>query len=100
MICGPIFHCGSTLYVYAMLSRGGSIGMMREFKTQDFWPAVRDTGSTFALLLGVMASFLLKQLPSAEDRNHPLRRVFITPFGEDGPLFASVSAWMPGRSTT
>ena len=96
MICGPIFHCGSTLYVYAMLARGGSIGMMREFKTQDFWTAVRDTGSTFALLLGVMASFLLKQPPAPEDRNHPLRRVFITPFGEDGPLFAErfgVDAW-------
>lgn len=96
MICGPIFHCGSTLYVYAMLARGGSIGMMREFKTQDFWAAVRDTGSTFALLLGVMASFLLKQPESADDRHHPLRRVFITPFGEDGPLFAErfgVDAW-------
>ena len=96
MICGPIFHCGSTLYVYAMLARGGSIGMMREFKTQDFWSAVCDTGSTFALLLGVMASFLLKQPPSDDDQKHPLRRVFITPFGEDGPRFAErfgVDAW-------
>lgn len=96
MICGPIFHCGSTLYVYAMLARGLSIGMMREFKTGMFWQAVRDTGSTYCLLLGVMASFLLKQPPSADDKNHPLRRAFITPFGEDGPLFANrfgVDAW-------
>lgn len=96
MICGPIFHCGSTLYVYAMLARGLSIGMMREFKTKDFWPAVRETGSTYALLLGVMASFLIKEPPSAQDRDHPLRRAFITPFGEDGPLFAQrfgVEAW-------
>lgn len=96
MICGPIFHCGSTLYVYAMLARGLSIGMMREFKTQDFWPAVRDTGSTYALLLGVMASFLIKQPPTKQDRDHPLKRAFITPFGEDGPLFAErfgVEAW-------
>lgn len=96
MICGPIFHCGSTLFVYAMLARGLSIGMMREFKTQDFWPAVRDTGSTYALLLGVMASFLVKQPPHPQDRDHPLRRAFITPFGEDGPVFAQrfgVEAW-------
>lgn len=96
MICGPIFHCGSTLYVYAMLARGLSIGMMREFKTQDFWPAVRETGSTYALLLGVMASFLVKQPASPQDRDHPLRRAFITPFGEDGPVFAErfgVEAW-------
>ncbi|MFC0281411.1 AMP-binding protein [Falsigemmobacter intermedius] len=96
MICGPIFHCGSTLYVYAMLARGLSIGMTREFKTGTFWQAVRETGSTYCLLLGVMASFLLKQPPSSDDKNHPLRRAFITPFGEDGPLFAErfgVDAW-------
>lgn len=96
MICGPIFHCGSTLYVYAMLARGLSIGMMSEFKTDTFWQAVRETGSTYCLLLGVMASFLLKQPVHADDKNHPLRRAFITPFGEDGPLFAErfgVDAW-------
>ena len=96
MICGPIFHCGSTLYVNAMLARGLSIGMMREFKTDTFWQAVRETGSTYCLLLGVMAAFLLKAPVRPDDRDHPLRRAFITPFGEDGPLFAErfgVEAW-------
>lgn len=88
MICGPIFHCGSTLYVYAMLARGLSIGMMAEFKTDRFWDAVRETGSTYCLLLGVMASFLLKAPADPRDRDHPLRKVFIVPFGEDGPAFA------------
>jgi crotonobetaine/carnitine-CoA ligase len=88
MICGPIFHCGSTLYVYAMLARGLSIAMMAEFKTDQFWPAVRETGSTFGLLLGVMAAFLLKAPPAPDDRDHPLTHVFIVPFGEDGPAFA------------
>lgn len=89
LICGPIFHCGSTLYVYAMLARGLSIGMMRGFKTDEFWPAVRATGSTYALLLGVMASFLLKAPETPEDRDHPLTHVFIVPYGEDGPAFAT-----------
>lgn len=96
MICGPIFHCGSTLFVYAQLARGLSIAMMREFKTQTFWRAVRETGSTYCLLLGVMASFLLKQPLGESERDHPLRRAFITPFGEDGSLFATrfgVEAW-------
>ncbi|MBB3988263.1 crotonobetaine/carnitine-CoA ligase [Sagittula marina] len=96
LICGPVFHCGSTLYVNAMLARGLSIGMMREFKTDTFWQAVRETGSTYCLLLGVMAAFLLKAPASADDRDHSLRRAFITPFGEDGPLFAErfgVEAW-------
>lgn len=96
LICGPIFHVGSTLFVYAMLARGLSIGMVREFKTGTFWQAVRDTGSTYCLLLGVMASFLLKAPAVQGERDHPLRRVFITPFGEDGPQFAArfgVEAW-------
>lgn len=96
MICGPIFHCGSTLYVYAMLARGLSIAMMSDFKTDRFWPAIRDTGSTFALLLGVMAAFLLKAPARPDDRDHPLTHVFIVPFGEDGPAFATrfgVDVW-------
>src|SRR5690606_5232245 len=28
LIAGPIFHCGSTLYVYAMLAKGGTIAMI------------------------------------------------------------------------
>jgi len=87
MICGPIFHCGSTLYVYAMLACGGSIAMVPEFRTADFWDAIRDTGSTVVLLLGVMASFLLKQPPSPRDLDHPLKKVFIVPFGEEAPNF-------------
>lgn len=96
MICGPIFHVGSTLFVYAMLARGGSIGMMTEFKTQHFWDAVRDTGSTFVLLLGVMSSFLLKQPASTDDTRHPLRRAFLCPFTAESVVFSkrfNVEPW-------
>ncbi len=87
MIAGPIFHCGSTLYVYAMLAYGGSIAMVSEFRTAEFWDSIRETESTVVLLLGVMANFLLKQPPSPGDLEHPLRKVFIVPFGEDAPAF-------------
>ncbi|KFC75152.1 putative crotonobetaine/carnitine-CoA ligase [Bosea sp. LC85] len=87
LVCGPIFHCGSTLYVYAMLACGGSIGMVREFRTADFWDAVRGTGSTLVLLLGVMATFLLKQPAGERDRDHPLKKAFIVPFIEDAVSF-------------
>ncbi|MDF2094597.1 AMP-binding protein [Aquibaculum arenosum] len=87
MICGPIFHCGSTLYVYAMLALGGSMAMIREFKTGTFWQAVRETESSVVLLLGVMANFLLKAPPTPEDKDHPLRKAFVVPFGEDAPKF-------------
>lgn len=87
LIAGPIFHCGSTLYVYAMLAKGGAMAMLPEFRTAEFWPAVRDTGSTVVLLLGVMASFLLKAPPAPTDRRHPLRKAYIVPFGDDARAF-------------
>lgn len=87
LIAGPIFHCGSTLYVYAMLAKGGTMAMIPEFRTAEFWPAVRDTGSTVVLLLGVMAGFLLKAPPAPGDRGHPLRKAYIVPFGDDARLF-------------
>ncbi len=87
MVCGPIFHCGSTLYVYCMLSLGGTIAMVPEFRTGEFWDAIRETESTVVLLLGVMASFLLKTPPAPDDRDHPLKKVFITPFSEDALSF-------------
>ncbi|MCM8735398.1 AMP-binding protein [Azospirillum sp. A1-3] len=89
MICGPIFHCGSTLYVYCMLGKGGSMAMVPEFRTSEFWDSIRDTGSTVVLLLGVMASFLLKAPPGPDDRDHTLRKVFIVPFGDDAPRFGA-----------
>lgn len=87
MIAGPIFHAGSTLYVYHMLDRGGTMAMIPEFRTGEFWDALRETGSTVVLLLGVMASFLLNAPPSDRDRDHPLKKVFITPFTEDALAF-------------
>lgn len=87
LIAGPIFHCGSTLYVYAMLAKGGTMAMIPEFRTADFWTAVRETGSTVVLLLGVMASFLLKAPPRDTDRSHPLRKAYIVPFGDDAQAF-------------
>ncbi|MGM0583928.1 MAG: AMP-binding protein [Pseudomonadota bacterium] len=80
---GPLFHCGTTLFVYAALARGATIAMIPEFRTEDFWPAVRETGATVTLLLGVMAAFLLKRPPDAADRDHPLRSVHVVPFSED-----------------
>ncbi len=87
MIAGPIFHCGSTLYVYAMLAKGGTMAMIPEFRTADFWPSIRETRSTVVLLLGVMASFLLKAPPTDRDRDHTLKKVYIVPFIEDATIF-------------
>ena len=82
MVNLPLFRVGGTAAVYAMLAKGGSIAVVDAFDTARFWSTVRDTGTTTAILLGVMASFLAKQAPSPEDREHPLRTAIMVPLGE------------------
>jgi crotonobetaine/carnitine-CoA ligase len=88
MVNLPLFHVGGTAAVYAMLAKGGSIAVVDAFDTARFWSTVRETGTTTAILLGVMASFLAKQAPSPQDREHPLRSAIMVPLGEDAPSFS------------
>ena len=78
----PLFHIGGMGIICVMLARGGSIAVMENFDTARFWPFVRQTQTTAAFLLGVMATFLLKQEPSPEDRDHSLRLAFMVPMTE------------------
>jgi carnitine-CoA ligase len=84
----PLFHVGGTIPVMGMLSRGGSISLVPSFSTEDFWPKICETATTAVLLLGVMTNFITKRPASAEDRNHPLKKVIIVPLSEDAPSFA------------
>ncbi|MFK7831233.1 MAG: AMP-binding protein [Congregibacter sp.] len=78
----PLFHIGGMGIISVMLARGGSIAVMENFDTARFWPFVRQTQTTAAFLLGVMATFLLKQPPSSDDREHQLRLAFMVPMTE------------------
>ena len=78
----PIFHIGGMGVIFVMLVRGGSIAVMDGFDTEKFWPFVRESRTTAFFLLGVMATFLLKQPPAAEDRNHSVRVAFMVPLTE------------------
>lgn len=83
----PIFHIGGTFVAAASLCSGGSIAVVPSFKTDRFWDQVRRMEVTSVFLLGAMATFLLKQPPSAGEREHPLRHVMIVPLGAVGPAF-------------
>ncbi len=78
----PIFHIGGMGLVFVMLARGGSISVMDAFDTKRFWPFVRDTETTAFFLLGVMTTFLLKEKPSQNDKNHKVRLAFMVPLTE------------------
>lgn len=84
----PLFHVGGTVAVMGMLSRGGSIALVPSFSTEEFWPKIRETGTTVVLLLGAMTNFITKRPPGPDDRDHPLKKVIIAPLSEDAPAFA------------
>jgi carnitine-CoA ligase len=89
MINMPMFHIGGMGVTYTMLVRGASVSFLERFDTASFWDTVRSTGTTATFLLGVMASFLEKQPPKPDDRDHPLRLVFIVPLPGGGEAFSS-----------
>jgi crotonobetaine/carnitine-CoA ligase len=84
----PLFHVGATLFIYAMLLRGGSIALVESFESDRFWDVIRRTRTTVGMLLGVMAQFLLKRPPSPEDRDHTLRNVLMVPLTDEAEAFA------------
>ncbi|VWB38440.1 AMP-dependent synthetase [Burkholderia lata] len=88
IVFGPLFHIAGTIPVVAMLNRGGTIAFA-EFSTERFWADVRALGATFAILLGVMCEFIAKIPPSADDRDHPLRKVMMIPRPDNAAAFAS-----------
>src|SRR5260221_9161595 len=83
MINLPLFHVGGTAAVYAMLALGGSIAVVEAFDTASFWRVVGETGTTATVLLGVMATFLVKQPPGPQDRAHTLTSAIMVPLCEN-----------------
>src|ERR1700736_822787 len=88
MITLPLFHVGGTAAVYAMLALGGSIAVVEAFDTASFWRLVSESGTTSCVLLGVMATFLVKQAPGPQDRNHTLTSAIMVPLCEDAAAFS------------
>ncbi len=88
MVNLPMFHVGGTGPVYAMLLKGGSVAIVDAFDTASFWRVIGETGTTTAVLLGVMAPFLMKQPPGPHDREHKLRTAIMVPLCEDATAFS------------
>ncbi|MBN8939851.1 MAG: AMP-binding protein [Rhizobiales bacterium] len=87
MVNLPLFHVGGTAPSYAMLVKGGSVTLLEAFDTASFWPTVAATGTTAVILLGVMATFLMKQPVAPGERDTPLRHVIIIPLSAEGVAF-------------
>ena len=84
----PMFHVGGAAAAYGMLLLGGSISVVDAFDTASFWQVVTKTEATSTVLLGVMATFLVKRAPGPEDRAHTLRSAIMVPLCEDSEVFS------------
>lgn len=89
LVALPLFHIAGTGCVLLALYKGASFALVTQFSTGNFWAVVRETGTTCLVLLGVMAAFLAKEPPRADDRDHPLRSVMMVPYTEDAAIFES-----------
>lgn len=76
----PLFHCaGQWAICYAAFLYGATVVVRNGFRNEYFWKDVREFGCTGTLLLGAVGTFLWKEPPRAEDRDHTLKAVLMAP---------------------
>lgn len=76
----PLFHMGGQwAAVYNAFIGGATAVVLPRFSASAFWSQAREYGATYSFLLGSMTHFLLKQPPSASDRDHPLQSMLLVP---------------------
>jgi crotonobetaine/carnitine-CoA ligase len=87
LVALPMFHVGGILGLWFALVHGGCAAYVERFSTTKFWPTVRALGATSVGLLGAMVQYLMAQPVSAGEKEHPVQRAVIAPFGDDALAF-------------
>jgi len=88
LLHAPLFHIAGMGAVIGALMTGGSVGVLERFSTPTFWRDVRRVGATRAVIMGSMASFLLAQPASEDERQTTLRTIIIAPVSPETVAFA------------
>jgi len=88
LVALPMFHVGGVLGLWFALVHGGCAAFVERFSTSAFWPTVKKLEVTSVGLLGAMVQYLISQPTSDDDKNHPVRRAVIAPYGDDALAFA------------
>lgn len=72
----PIYHViGQCRGLYNTLIAGGTAVLKPRFSASAFWDSCRESGITYVPLVGVMASYLLRQPPRENDRDHQVTHI-------------------------
>lgn len=69
----PLFHTNALNAFYQAILNGCSYVLEPKFSASGFWTAARQHNATVGYLLGAMASMLLAQPKSEDDRGHRIR---------------------------
>ncbi len=77
LYCSLPFYHGTALLVCwgSVLAGGSALVMKRRFSASAFWDDVRFYGATTFGYVGELCRYLLNQPRTAQDRNHPLRKM-------------------------
>jgi crotonobetaine/carnitine-CoA ligase len=72
----PIYHViGQCRALYNTLIAGGTAVLRPRFSASRFWDTARRYEITFAPLVGIMVTYLLRQPERGDDRDHPVRHI-------------------------
>jgi carnitine-CoA ligase len=85
----PLFHISGIGGVATALRTGGSFALVADFSTATFWDVLRRKECTTLVLMGVMATFLLKAPARPDDADNPLRSALMVPLAVDADEFAA-----------
>jgi carnitine-CoA ligase len=88
LVALPMFHIGGVLGINFALIHGGCAAVVERFRTATFWETVRNMQVTSVGLLGTMVQFLVQQPLQPNEREHPVKRAVIAPYGDEALVFA------------
>jgi crotonobetaine/carnitine-CoA ligase len=69
----PMFHTNALNALWQAMLAGCTYSFVPRFSASQFWSHAREQEATVTYLLGAIAQILLKQPPSASDRQHRIR---------------------------
>lgn len=88
LVALPMFHVGGILGLNFALIHGGCAAVVERFRTASFWETVRRLEVTSVGLLGTMVQFLVQQPVQPGEREHPVKKAVIAPYGDEALQFA------------
>ncbi|MBL4802388.1 MAG: AMP-binding protein [Emcibacter sp.] len=75
----PTNHMSGKVPIYNMIAFGGRVVLRPRFSVNNFWPDIKKFSCTTTILLGGVASFIIKQPLSEQDRDNSLETVLMAP---------------------